>query len=45
MFGSHYSDLEEIFKTVIEMLGFVDDDNISNTGAKYESIEDVIKRT
>ena len=27
------------------MLGFVDDNNISNTGEKHESIEDVIKRT
>ena len=27
------------------MLGFVDDNNISNTGAKHESIEGVIKRT
>ena len=27
------------------MLGFVDGNNISNTGEKYESIEEVIKRT
>ena len=27
------------------MLGFVDDNNISNTGEKHESIEDIIKRT
>ena len=27
------------------MLGFVNDSNISNTGEKHESIEDVIKRT
>ena len=26
------------------MLGFVNDNSISNTGGKYESIEDVIKR-
>ena len=44
-FGSHYSDPEGFFKTIIGMLGFVDDNNISNTGEKHESIEDVIKRT
>ena len=27
------------------MLGFVDDKNISNTGGKRESIEDIIKQT
>ena len=27
------------------MLGFVDDNNISNTGGKHETIENVIKRT
>ena len=44
-FGSHYSDPQGMFKTIIGMLGFVDDNNISNTGEKHESIEDVIKRT
>ena len=44
-FGSHYSDPQGMFKTIIGMLGFVDHNNISNTGEKHESIEDVIKRT
>ena len=44
-FGSKYQDPKGSFKTVIGMLGFVDDNNISNTGGKHESIEDVIKRT
>ena len=44
-FGSHYSDPQGMFKTIIGMLGFVDDNNISTTGEKHESIEDVIKRT
>ena len=43
--GSQYSDPQGMFKTIIGMLGFVDDNNISNTGEKHESIEDVIKRT
>ena len=44
-FESHYSDPQGMFKTIIGMLGFVDNNNISNTGEKHESIEDVIKRT
>ena len=44
-FGSQYRDPEGTFKTIIGMLGFVDDNNISNTGGKYESIEEVIKQT
>ena len=44
-FGSLYSDLDGLFETIIGMLGFVNVNNISNTGEKHESIEDVIKRT
>ena len=44
-FGSKYRDPEGVFTTIIGMLGFVNDNNISNTGEKHESIEDVIKRT
>ena len=44
-FGSQYSDPEGVFTTIVGMLGFVDDNNISNTGDKHESIEEVIKRT
>ena len=31
-FGSQYSDPEGTFKTIIGMLDFVNDNNISNTG-------------
>ena len=44
-FGSQYRDPEGVFTTIVGMLGFVDDNNISNTGEKHESIEEVIKRT
>ena len=42
--GSHYSDPERFFTTVIGMLEVVDDSNTLNTG-EHESIKDVIKRT
>ena len=44
-FGSRYSGPEGLFKTITGILGFINDNNISNTGEKHESIEDVIKRT
>ena len=44
-FGSQYRDPEGIFTTIVGMLGFVDNNNICNTGEKHESIEEVIKRT
>ena len=44
-YGSQYSDPQGTFKTIIGMLGFVDDNNISNTGEKHESIAAVIKQT
>ena len=44
-FGPKYRDPESVFTTIVGILGFVDDNNISNTGEKHESIEDVIKRT
>ena len=44
-FSSKYSDTEGTFKRIIDMLNFVDDNNISNTEEIYESIEDVIKQT
>ena len=44
-YGSQYSDPQGTFKTIIVMLGFVDDNNISNNGGRHESIEEVIKRT
>ena len=44
-FGSQYRDPEGVFTTIVGMLGFVDDNNISNTGEKHESIEEVIKQT
>ena len=44
-FWSQYRDSEGSFKTIIGMLGFVDNNNISNTGGKHELIEDVDKQT
>ena len=38
-FGSHYSDLEELLKTIIGMLGFVDNNNISNIGANMNQLK------
>ena len=44
-FGFHYRDPERFFKRIIGMLGFVNNNNISNTGGKHVSIEDAIKQT
>ena len=41
-YGSQYSNPQGTFKTIIGMLGFVDNNNISNTGEKHESIAEVI---
>ena len=37
-FGSHYSDPEGTFETIIGMLSYVDDNNISNNGKPHETI-------
>ena len=44
-YGLQYSDPQGTFKTIIRILGFVDNNNISNTGEKHESIAEVIKQT
>ena len=44
-YGSQYNDPPGNFKTIIGMLGFFDDNNISNTEERHESIEEVTKRT
>ena len=44
-YGSQYSDQQGTFKIFIGMLRFVDNNNISNTGGRHESIEEVEKRT
>ena len=44
-YRSQYSDPQGTFKTIIGMLGFVDNNNIFNTREKHESIAEVIKRT
>ena len=44
-FGSHCSDPEGTFETIIGMLSYVDDNNISNNGKPHETIKEVIKRT
>ena len=44
-YESQYSDPQGTLQTIIGMLGNVDKNNISNTGGRHESIEEVIKRT
>ena len=44
-FGLKYSDSEGTFKTIIGMLSFVDDNNISNNGPPHDTIAEAIKRT
>ena len=40
--GSHYSDPEGEFETIIGKLSYVDNNNMSNNGAPHESTTDVI---
>ena len=44
-FGSHYSDPDGTYKTIIGMLSYVNNNNISNNGTPHKSIKDVIKHT
>ena len=44
-FRSHYKDPRGAFETIIGMLSYVDDNNISNNGAPHESVADVIQKT
>ena len=41
-YGLQYSDPQGTFKTIVGMLGFVDNNNISNTRERHESIEEVV---
>ena len=44
--GAKYSDpTGSLRDIIIRVLGFVDDNNISNTGEKYKTIRDILKKT
>ena len=43
--GSKYADPWRLFNAIIGMLGFVDDNNITNNGEKWETVNDIIIRT
>jgi hypothetical protein len=43
--GSKYADPWKLYSAIIGMLGFVDDNNITNTGEEGESVNDIIIRT
>ena len=44
--GAKYSDpTGSLRDIIIRVLGFVDDNNISNTGEKYETIQNILKKT
>ena len=44
-FGCVYTDPWNTLKVMLHMLGYVDDNNITNNGREGESVADVIKRT
>ena len=44
-FGSHYKDPRGAFETIIDILSYVDDNNILNNEAPHESVADVICKT
>ena len=44
-FGSHYKDPRRAFEKTIDMLSYVDDNNISNNRAPHESVADIIRKT
>jgi hypothetical protein len=43
--GCKYADPWKLYSVIIGMLGFVDDNNITNNGEEWETINDVITRT
>ena len=43
--AKHKSVAKSMHDIIIGMLGFVDDNNISNNGEKYETLRDVLNRT
>ena len=44
-YGCLYTDPWKTLEVMLHMLGYVDDNNITNNGADGESVEDVVKRT
>ncbi|OEU11118.1 hypothetical protein FRACYDRAFT_246229 [Fragilariopsis cylindrus CCMP1102] len=43
--GSKYEDPWKLYNAIIGMLGFVDDNNITNTGDEWETVQDIMERT
>jgi hypothetical protein len=43
--GSKYADPWKLYSTIIGMLGFVDDNNITNNGEEEETVSDIMIRT
>ena len=43
--GCKYEDPWRLYSTIIGMLGFVDDNNITNNGEEWETVNDIIIRT
>ena len=43
--GSVYTDPMGLLKVIIDMLSYVDDNNISNNGSTTDTITEVLKRT
>jgi hypothetical protein len=43
--GCKYEDSWKLYSTIIDMLGFVDDNNITNNGDEWETVQDIIVQT
>jgi hypothetical protein len=43
--GCKYADPWKLYSSIIGMLGFVDDNNITNTGEEWETVNDIMIRT
>jgi hypothetical protein len=43
--GCKYEDPWKMYSSIIGMLGFVDDNNITNNGEEWETVQDIIVRT
>jgi hypothetical protein len=43
--GCKYEDPWQMYNAIIGMLGFVDDNNITNNGEEWENVNDIIIRT
>jgi hypothetical protein len=43
--GCKYEDPWKMYSSIIGMLGFVDNNNITNNGEEWETVQDIIVRT